>query len=91
MTACAAPMEVLEGILNFVHDNPATLGACSLACHAWMPICRPLPEDHPRLQRGFVRQVSPHPALFRFHGCPRRRLRPRGQGLLPYPHDFGEA
>lgn len=42
MTACAAPLEVLEGILGCLDDDRAALSACSVACHAWLPIFRPL-------------------------------------------------
>ena len=41
MTAFVAPMEVLDIILDCLHDNPAVLRACSTVCHAWTAICRP--------------------------------------------------
>ncbi|TFK41605.1 hypothetical protein BDQ12DRAFT_390264 [Crucibulum laeve] len=34
------PQEVLEVVLEFLHNNRRALGVCSLVCSGWMPICR---------------------------------------------------
>lgn len=34
-------MEVLDNIFDRLRDDAAALSACSLACHAWLSICRP--------------------------------------------------
>ncbi|OCH88952.1 hypothetical protein OBBRIDRAFT_733502 [Obba rivulosa] len=36
----ALPPELTDKILDYLHDDIASLKACSLACRVWLPSCR---------------------------------------------------